>query len=96
MRVSEDDLRAWTEQTSDRASTSVRLFSGGRHFYVDTHRDELLSGLQQRLGAACARQPLSVLRAAEYDWPQLRDGLCVHDMVAQAAARAPAARVGRL
>lgn len=95
MSVSEDDLGAWIQQTqgSDQ-SFSMQLFSGGQHFYTESHRDELLLTLQERLGDACARQPVSVLGGAVIDWPQLRDGgMCVHEMIAAAAAVAPAAKV---
>lgn len=69
MSVSEDDLGAWIQQTQGGdQSFSMQLFSGGQHFYTESHRDELLLTLQERLGDACARQPVSVLSGAVIDW----------------------------
>ena len=45
-RVSEAEVRGWQDQTRD--SFSVQMFDGG-HFFLHTHRDELLSVIGREL-----------------------------------------------
>jgi medium-chain acyl-[acyl-carrier-protein] hydrolase len=47
-RVSEEEVRGWREQT--RESFNVQMFDGG-HFFLQTHRDELLAAIRRELGA---------------------------------------------
>jgi medium-chain acyl-[acyl-carrier-protein] hydrolase len=47
-RVTEDEVRAWREQT--RESFILQMFDGG-HFFLQTHRDELLGAIRRELGA---------------------------------------------